>query len=311
MNIGIEIGGTKLQIAIGYPETGKIETLFRFDVEKDKGATGILDKIEVTLNQLSQRPASIGVGFGGPINRKTGIIATSHQIGGWSGFDLKNWLLERYPLESLAIDNDANTAALGEAWFGAGRGFEQQFYVTLGSGVGGGMVVNKHLYHGNAPGEAEIGLLFLDKSGNTLESFCSGWALDAKIRAVISQLPADSILKRMIETSQTAEAKSLLPALQQGDHAALGIFQEYADNLAWGLSQVVHLFNPQVIVLGGGVSLLGSPLAAAVQQALPRYLAKVYQPGPVVRISELSEEVVLVGALCLLHQKNKGRNEQP
>lgn len=301
MHLAIEIGGTKLQIAIGIPETGEIQKVFRFDVEKRKGAKGILNAIEKTLDGLQEPPVAIGVGFGGPIDRKSGMVVTSHQIDGWGGLSLKEWFHDRYEVPVI-IENDANTAALAEAHFGAGKGVEKQFYVTLGSGVGGGMVVNRKLYHGNVPGESEIGLLHMERSGSTLESLCSGWALDSKIRETVKSLPDGAVLKKLVGNSEKGEAKFLLSALEKNDGTAIDIFSNYSETLAWGLSHVVHLFNPQIIVLGGGVSLLGDPLAKAVQKTLPQHLVKAYRPGPKVKISTLGENVVLVGALCLLKQ---------
>lgn len=301
MDVGIEIGGTKLQIATGDPHTGKMDQIYRYRVEKALGAEGILAQIEKTLSALPYPPARIGIGFGGPVNRTTGVIATSHQIGGWSGFELIHWFKHRFDVP-VFMDNDANVAALGEAHFGAGKGYKQVFYITLGSGVGGGLVCEGALYHGNAPGEAEVGLLQLDRQGNNLESFCSGWALDAKIRKLLPALPNESALKQLVGIRQYGEAQFLLPALNQGDRHAAELLSEYADTLAWGLSHVVHLFNPQIIVLGGGVSLIGEALRMRVQEALPKYLVKAFQPGPIIALAELKEETVLVGALCLLNQ---------
>lgn len=299
MNVGIEIGGTKLQIATGDPSTGNIEQIFRYQVDKTQGASGILAQIEQILQALPYPASRIGIGFGGPVNRATGVIATSHQIGGWSGFELLQWFKDRFDA-SVLMDNDANVAALGEAHFGTGKDYKRFFYITLGSGVGGGLVCNGALYHGNVPGEAEVGLLQLDREGNSLESFCSGWALDAKIRALLPSLPSESPLKQLVGSQQSGEAQFLLPALIQGDPYAAELLQEYADTLAWGLSHVVHLFNPQIIVLGGGVSLIGEALRVRVREALPKYLVKAFQPGPLVALAELKEEAVLVGALCLL-----------
>lgn len=301
MYIGIEIGGTKLQIGIGNPKTGEMENVFRFEVEKQKGALGILNTIEKTINGFPESPKAIGIGFGGPINRKTGLVVTSHQIDGWGGLNLREWFQDRYRVP-VTIENDANTAALAEAHFGAGKGFNYQFYVTLGSGVGGGMVVNKKLYQGNLPGESEIGLLNMDRSGKTLERLCSGWALDALIRKTIKSLPSDSVLREVVGNKEGGEARFLNSALEQNDESAIHIFSDYVESLAWGLSHVVHLFNPQIIVLGGGVSLLGVKLAKEVEEALPKYLVEAYRPGPIVRISELGKNVVLVGALCLLNR---------
>jgi glucokinase len=302
MNVAIEIGGTKLQIAIGDPATGVVSQLYRHEVDKSKGAPGILTQIESTLKQLPATPTAIGIGFGGPVDSQTGIIATSHQIGGWSGFALKKWVNERFDCP-VFIENDANVAALGEAHFGAGRNHELVFYITLGSGVGGGMVVNGELYHGAKPGEAEIGLMILDRNGKNLESFCSGWALDATIRVAEPHLPHNSVLKNLLTQHPSGEAKCLLPAIQAEDPGALAILHAYTDTLAWGLSHAVHLFNPQVIILGGGVSLIGEDLSQRVQAALPKYLAKAFHPGPLIRLAELKEDAVLAGALCLLQKK--------
>ena len=301
MDVGIEIGGTKLQVATGDPSTGKFDQIYRYQVDKALEAEGILAQIEKTLLALPYPPTRIGIGFGGPVNRTTGVIAASHQIGGWSGFELLQWFKYRFDVP-VFMDNDANLAALGEAHFGAGKGYKQVFYITLGSGVGGGLVCNGALYHGNAPGEAEVGLLQLDRQGNNLESFCSGWALDAKIRKLLPALPNESALKQLVGFQQSGEAKFVLPALNHSDRHAAELLSEYADTLAWGLSHVVHLFNPQIIVLGGGVSLIGEALRVQVQEALPKYLVKAFQPGPIIALAELKEETVLVGALCLLNQ---------
>ncbi len=299
MHLSIEIGGTKLQLALGDPQNGKIEQIFRYQVQVEKGAAGILAQIEDCLRQIRGPLQGIGVGFGGPLDRIEGKIATSHQIGGWSGFELKKWLEKRSSAPVL-VDNDANAAALGEALCGAGRGFNRVFYVTLGSGVGGGMVLGGQLYHGKIPGEAEIGQLRMNLGGETLESMCSGWALDSKIRALAPGLPETSILKKLLNGQKSGEAKFLSPALEAQDSIALDILEAYATHLAWGLSHAVHLFHPEVLVLGGGVSLIGEPLRQAVAEKLLRFLVPSFRPGPISRLAVLQEEAVLVGALLLL-----------
>src|SRR5262252_586167 len=151
--VGIEIGGTKLQLVLG-DERGKIQTRRKLSVEREQGAEGIRRQIKSCLPELAQgrELSALGVGFGGPVDWHTGKICRSHQIEGWSEFDLGGWLrqLAGVPVQ---VDNDANVAALGEAVHGAGGGFNPVFYVTLGSGVGGGFVVNREIYHGAKPGE--------------------------------------------------------------------------------------------------------------------------------------------------------------
>lgn len=295
---GIEIGGTKLQLVIGNAG-GRIAERRRLTVERSKGAAGIRRQIETDLPELLRKRnvAAIGVGFGGPVDWKSGKICRSHQIKGWSDFDLAGWLY-RLVGAPVFVDNDANVGALGEALCGAGGGFDPVFYVTLGSGAGGGLVVDGNIYHGATPGEAEIGHVRLDRSGHTVESRCSGWAVDVQIRALKTAEP-QSMLARLTGDETGGEAKHLAPALAQGDAAARQILRTLAQDLAFGLSHVVHLFHPQAIVLGGGLSEVGEPLRAAVEGALRSFVMEAFSPGALIQLTALREDAVPIGALKL------------
>ncbi len=303
--IGIEIGGTKLQLVLG-DETGKIVQRRKLKVKPASGAAAIRRQIRQTLPKLMRlgQVQAIGVGFGGPVDWKTGKICRSHQIEGWSEFDLGSWL-RRLAGVPVAVDNDANVAALGEARHGAGRGFDPVFYVTLGSGVGGGLVRDGQIYHGAAPGEAEIGHVRLDRQGTIVEARCSGWAVDARIRELNGQAP-QGVLARLAGGRQGGEARHLAAALEQGDAAAQQILRETAEDLAFGLSHVVHLCHPQIIVIGGGLSGLGEPLRAAVADALSRFIMEVFAPGPRLALAALGEDAVPTGALTLARGEGRG-----
>lgn len=153
--LGIEIGGTKLQIVVG-DACARIVQRHRFTVDRAGGAQGILQQIETTLAKImaATKLMAVGVGFGGPVDWRTGKICRSHHIEGWSGFDLGNWL-QGLTGAPVFVDNDANVAALGEARHGAGVNANPVFYITLGSGVGGGLMVDDRIYHGATPGEVE------------------------------------------------------------------------------------------------------------------------------------------------------------
>lgn len=295
--IGIEIGGTKLQLIAGQP-SHIIETL-RYDIDIAKGATGIQEQIATGLQKLLSQYdiAAIGVGFGGPVEAQTGIIQVSHQVAGWQHFNLKQWL-EQLTRKPVAIDNDANVAALGEATHGSGKDYQKVFYMTIGSGIGGGMVVDGAIYHGHIPGEAEVGHINLDKKGNTLESKCSGWAVNKKIRNFITHNPA-SLLAQLAKNHTAPEATLLKPALEKEDEYAKEIINDIADDIAFALSHVVHLFHPEVIVMGGGISLLKEHLRMPVATKLAQYIMKAFFPPPPVYIAALGEQVVPIGALEL------------
>ncbi|CCH00741.1 ROK family protein [Fibrella aestuarina BUZ 2] len=306
MQIGIEIGGTKLQLLVAGAD-GTIVRRFQQQVDSAAGAAGILDWIEQTLGQVPGPIDGVGVGFGGPIDAETGYIITSHQVAGWAGINLADWLRQRTGAAQVRLENDANAAALGEALHGAGQGFTQVFYVTLGSGVGGGMVVDGKLYRGAKPGEAEIGHLWIvpptrDSPGQTLEQTASGWAVDRQIRDLLPQLPPDSPLRWYVEMAPRSggEARYLAPALADNDPVAAMLIEQIGAVVALGLSHVVHLFHPQVLVLGGGLSLIGEPLRMAVETALSRFIMAAFQPPPAVRLAQLGTDAVPVGALAMM-----------
>lgn len=298
LRIGIEIGGTKLQLVLG-DASGTIHSRRRLTVNVALGAEGIRKQIETTLTELigGNKIEGVGVGFGGPVDWRTGRINRSHHLAGWSGFPLAEWLRSQTG-KDVFVDNDANVAALGEALRGAGVGMNPVCYVTLGSGVGGGLVTDGRIYHGAVPGEAEIGHLRLDRKGTTVESRCSGWAVDGRIRELKSKEPS-SVLVRLAANETRGEARHLGAALGQGDAAAKRILGEIGEDLALGLSHVVHLFHPQVIIIGGGLSAVGEPLRASVQAALPGFVMEAFQPGPEIRLAGLVEDAVPVGALLL------------
>ncbi len=138
----------------------------------------------------------------------------------------------------------------------------------------------------------------MDRSGTTVESRCAGWAVDRKIRGLQNSDPS-SLLARLSREAPGHEAKHLGTALQQGDRAAQQILHETAEDLAFGLSHAVHLFHPEIVILGGGLTGIGEPLRSAVQGALKGFIMEAFRPGPEVALSKLGEDAVPAGALEL------------
>lgn len=305
--VGIEIGGTKLQIVAGDDDL-RISHRFRVAIKKEDGATGILKPMEALLDDLTRsvEPIAIGVGFGGPVDHVSGRILTSHQVNGWSGFELAAKLKQRYNVP-VVLDNDANAAALAEALIGAGKDKARVFYITLGSGVGGGMVIDQKLYYGAMPGEVEVGHLRLDRQGTTLEACCSGWAIDKKIREAIQRQPSGKLYELAwggegVGEGEGGEARHLAQALAHGDATARHILHETAATLGFALSHVVHLFHPDIMVVGGGLSLIGPMLTDAIGAELDQHLLKAFLPGPPVVVAQCGEDVVPLGALMLARE---------
>jgi glucokinase len=297
--IGIEIGGSKLQVFLSESKLKIIKKFFK-DVGDTKEASHILDMITSIVDELvlKYKIKAISVGFGGPIDYKTGQIFTSYQVGSWQNFQLVQWLENKYQTKVI-VENDANTAAFAEAHLGRGKGYSRVFYITLGSGVGGGFIIDGKLYHGKAPCESEIGHIRLDKSGKTLESSCSGWAIDDKLRKYMTE-NCECIIGRLAKDSNKSEASFLNQAIDSGDSEAKEILDTAIDDLVFGISHVVHLLHPEIIIIGGGISLIGKYLEDKVNQCLPKYLmSSIRDNPPVVRLAKLKKDVVPIGAILL------------
>ncbi|HKH59402.1 MAG TPA: ROK family protein [Flavitalea sp.] len=295
--MGIEIGGTKLQLVTG-TAAGEILTKHRFQIEKKQGAKGIRDLIERTIKEnYTGKIDAVGIGFGGPVNWRTGLISTSFHIEGWANFNLTEWL-QSLVGAPVFLENDANVAALGEAMHGAGKGYELVLYITIGSGIGGGLVIKNEIYHGAIPGEVEMGHLRMNRSGDTFQSLCSGWGIDERIRNVIAKNPSGKLAK-IAGDRDSGEAAFLKSAIEQNDSVALHLFEEVIDDMAFGLSHAIHLFHPEIVILGGGFSLIGDMLKNNIEKRIPAYLMEAFHPGPVFRLAELRELSVPTGALFL------------
>jgi glucokinase len=301
--LGIEIGGTKFQAVIG-DCNAKIIYRYRTIVDRDLGGEGIRKEIRKAIKCLGKyKPVSIGLGFGGPVDFVKGKVCTSHQIDGWNDFPIGPWLKKISGLP-VKVENDANAAALAEAMKGAGKKNERVFFITLGSGMGGGMVVKEQIYHGEKPGESEIGLMPFDRNGNNMESQCCGWSVDRKIREHIKANP-NGILAQLTKEMTCGEAKYLLRAIKIGDMGATRILDETADNIAFAISYVVLLFHPKIIIIGGGLSLMGEPLVERINNKLLNYVPPAFHPVPEVKTAGLGEDVVCTGALILAMQAEK------
>src|SRR5919199_1217968 len=185
--LGIEIGGTKLQLGLGAGD-GALAGLWRGPVDVAAGPEGIRRQIQRAVPELLARAGvergrlrGVGIGFGGPVDDATHTIIKSHQIAGWDNFPLADWVGDVVGLPAV-LGNDADAAGLAEALHGAGKGLSPVFYITIGSGIGGGLIINGEVYRGCGRGAAEIGHLRLTfTTGDTmevrpLEEYASGWA---------------------------------------------------------------------------------------------------------------------------------------
>ena len=308
--LAVEIGGTKLQVALGTME-GKIVAVERGNVDPARGAEGILAWLETaTAAIIGCCPAdgtcrAIGVGFGGPVDSATGRVLVSHQVGGWDGVHLKQWFEERFSMPTC-VENDANAAGWAEYCLGAGKGTNTFVYCNIGSGIGGALVVNGKLYNGQGLGACEIGHTWVSDwtsvtpgAIDKLEHLCSGWSITRRIRRW-SDLDPTSPLGKLCEGDVgQLTCPMLAEAARAGDLRALKEIGEIAAGVGQALANVVTLIHPEKVAMGGGVSLMGNVLLDALAERVEALAFGAYRGSFELVPCALEEDVVTAGALLM------------
>jgi glucokinase len=317
--LGIEIGGTKLQIGVG-PADGRLRGLWRGIIDVQAGPEGIRRQIQSAIRELLNRekipPSDLqaaAFGFGGPIDDHTRTVIKSHQVAGWESSPLADWLQNLLGLPA-ALGNDADVAALAEATYGAGKGLTPIFYMTIGSGIGGGLVHQGEIYRGCGRGAVEVGHLLIGPApAATLEGLASGWAIEQRARQLAADNPAShqKILELAGGQADRITTRLLGEAALRSDAAAQKLLDEAIAHYAEALVQVITLLCPRRIVIGGGVSLLGErllfePLRKRVEKLVFPPFAGLTDIVP----ASLGEEVVVHGAICLAHKHWVSRERQ-
>ncbi len=309
--LGVEIGGTKLQLAIGSTD-GELLEVEKGQVDISAGGKGIRNWLKHNIPEFIARGekrfgqiTAIGCGFGGPINHNEGQVLQSIQISGWKDFLIRAWFTETFQLPTT-VDNDSNAAAWGEYCLGTGRGCHHFFYTNIGSGIGGGMILNRQLYDGQGFGAGEFGHTYVpdwtsDKPGKCIkvEQACSGWAIKSRLRTP-GYVPETSELNQMYSGDLSdVSVRDLGECAKDGDDFSLSEIDQVAHSLGIGLANVLSLTNVERIAIGGGVSNLGDLLIEPIRKYTKQYEFVSCQDRYDIKQCGLGDEIVLVGAILI------------
>ncbi|MCU0641601.1 MAG: ROK family protein [Candidatus Margulisbacteria bacterium] len=288
MIIGIDLGGTKIAAALAAP-TGKIITDVNIPTEAAKGQAQVIDNLKKATDALIRgqktKVSCIGIGVPGPIDYETGIVIEPPNLPGWKKVNLKK-ILEKEFKVPVHVDNDANCAALGEAYFGAGRQVRHFIYITISTGIGGGIIIDRKLYRGAIGAAGEFGHMIIDPAGPLCGCGNHG---------CFEALASGTAIKR--RSGMDAIAVEL--AARQGDATALKVINETAHYLALGIANLVNIFNPEMVILGGGVSKMRELLLNPIRVEFKKYALTL--PAKHVKIvrAKLGSESGVLGAVAL------------
>lgn len=308
--IAVDLGGTNIRAAQYTPQgeliaRAKRPTLFG-------GGGEVLERLVSTVQEVMPANGSavkaIGIGAPGPLNPFTGVILNAPNLPGWINFPLKQILESRLHIP-IELGNDANMAALGEWKYGAGRGHNDVLYLTISTGIGGGVISGGRLIVGVNGMAAELGHVAISPDGPVcgcgqrghLEALASGPSMARTARARLRAGASSTILEMVNGEIDTVTAEHIGDAAKAGDAFALSILEEAGVFIGRAVANFMHIFNPSVVILGGGVSnnvgdLLLQPVRGEVQR---RVMTDLYSKDTPIVKAQLGDDVGLLGTLAL------------
>lgn len=307
--VGVDLGGTLIRAIVTDRQGRKVARL-QSPTASGTGTKGVMARLLETVREAlaqvdTQRIGGIGVGAPGPVDPTTGILYDPPNIPGWTPASLTDEIATEFGIPAFA-GNDANVAALGEYRFGAGRGVSDFIYVTVSTGIGGGIISGGRLVTGARGFAGEVGHQVLDPDGpmcgcgqrGHLEAFAAGPSIARDARQIVAS-GAETRMLELAESVNDITSKVVAQAASAGDEVALQIMQRAAFYIGLGLANLMHLFEPARIAIGGGVSQAGDVLFKPVREVVSQSLMSDVYEGVEIVPAALKADVGLLGAVAL------------
>ena len=305
--VSIDIGGTRLRAAAYKQDQFQPISQKRIETKaKEPNAFGRLINLLQDIWPKNENVDAIGVSSPGPVDPHTGVIMVTPNIKEWRDFPITAKLTDHFGIPAY-LDNDANLAGLAEWKFGAGRGHHNVLYLTVSTGVGGGVIINDQLLQGHHGLAAELGHTTIQADGplcgcgqpGHLESFSSGTGIE---RFVAEQLKAGR--ESLLQPDKKNSAHAISEAAKQGDALSIEAYQNAGKYLGIGVANFLHAFDPSIVIFGGGVSQSGPLLFDSFHVSLKeRVIHSRYLEGLVITRAELGDDSGLLGARALAELK--------
>lgn len=315
--IGIDLGGTKIASAIAELD-GKIIKEATVPTEAEKGPEAVVQNIISLIGTLliqadknKDQIKSICIGVPGKVDPTTGIIHKAPNLSNFENINIKDEIQKTYNTDVI-VDNDANVATIGEYKLGAGKGCNDMIFMTVSTGIGGGIVINGKLFNGRSNSAGEIGHIILEENGpqcgcgnkGCLEAMASGPAMAKRL---ISRIENDENTKKEAATLigladgdiSSITSKTISQAAAKGDKLAINAVKEDAHIIGIGLVNLIHTLDPEKIVIGGGVAMIGDLLFDEIRKTVDEYCTMHKGSTPEIVPAKLGYDAGLIGAVAL------------
>jgi glucokinase len=322
--VGVDLGGTNIVVGLLPTMGGEVLGLRSMPTDSVRGAKFVVDRIVGMVEQaiaevLSKHGgtrediAGVGIGSPGPLDRRTGTVINTPNLG-WRNFPLRDLIANAVHLPAT-LDNDANCATYGEWWLGAGRGTRTLVGLTLGTGIGGGIVLDGKIFHGCSDVAGEIGHMTIDSNGRKckcgnygcIEQYASGPAI--ALRAVEGiEAGADTVLVDMVNGKlEDITAATVYEATVQGDAYATEVMKDTAKFLGAAVASIINILNPEMVVIAGGVTRAGDTLFEPLRAEVRRRAFKSAQECCRIVSAELPGTAGVVGAAGVFKMERFGQ----
>ncbi|PLS05415.1 ROK family glucokinase [Neobacillus cucumis] len=316
--IGIDLGGTTVKFAI-LTEEGEIQQKWSLETDIQNEGKNIVPNIIESINhRLNLYGLSaddiLGIGMGSPgtVDREKGTVIGAYNLN-WSTLQPVKEQIERGTGIPFNIDNDANVAALGEGWKGAGEDGADVVFVTLGTGVGGGIIADGNLIHGKVGAGGEIGHIIVEPDGyqctcgnqGCLETVASATGVVRLARDFSERYAGESELKWLIDDGQEVTAKTVFDQAKKEDKLALIVVDKFYYYLGLACGNLGNILNPETIVIGGGVSAAGDMLLNGVEEYFQKFAFPTVKTSTKLKLAQLGNDAGVIGAASLVKQSRK------
>ena len=312
LRLGIDLGGTNIVAGV-VDEDYKIIATNKVKTNLPRPSEEIVDDIAKVSIEAAKAAgvnikdiAAVGIGTPGSINPKTGIVTYSNNLGFYD-LPLGDMLRERLGTD-LFLENDANAAAYGEYIAGAGRGTKNFIAVTLGTGVGGGIIIDGKLYSGSNYAGGELGHTVIQMNGEACtcgrlgcyEAYASATALIRQTKQAMIRFPESAMWQLCDGKLENASGKTAFNAMRNGDEAGKAVVDNYIGFVAVGLANIINTFQPDVICIGGGISKEGETLIAPIREIISgENYARNIPVKTVIKAADLENDAGIIGAAFL------------
>ncbi len=311
--IAVDLGGTQIRAA-RFSDAGEMQQRVALETKAEEGFEAVLGRVKAAIQQVwpgngTEEVAAVGLGVPGPINFKEGLLRFAPNLPGWVNVPLRDRLRQDLGVPAF-VGNDADVAALAENRFGAGKDVHHMVYMTISTGIGGGMIFDNRLFTGGHGLGGEVGHMAIDPNGpkcscgnvGCLEVLASGTAIARRARERLATGELSKLLNMVEGDLSRITAKQIGAAARQGDPLAIAVYEEAGIYVGAALVSLMYMLNPTLFVLGGSVTLAGDLLFEPIRRTVDSRAPKAYREKTRIVSAELGSDVGLWGAfaLCLM-----------